>query len=363
MEERAREKHARIVKINLDETSLALRGKSLRGHVFGNGSGLGERVSKQELRACFTHIALVSDQIDVQRKLPQYIVGNEHLFPARRMHELRARAPGNVRLVRQRSAWNNSELCCDVIKDLAAALSDSVCQAVLFMDACRIHITRDVLQCCKDCNLWVIIIPGGCTAKLQPLDTHVFSSYKARLATDLQRARIASPANKIDVSLFLDSVYSSIQATFEMRDWNKAFSSNGFAHSQKGCSRSLVDAVSQDISTVGAQKPGVDQLRLCFPRGAAVSMELVLWAFPEPREMEAVAPVVRDCGTEVRVAVVFFVRPSSLFVEGIVLSLNAVRHRRNLPSSWVVMRGRTRSQSVVYTAPSAALGSASSGEC
>ena len=86
LEARAHEKHARIVKINLDETSLALRGKSLRGHVFANRAGLGERVSKQELRARFTHVALVSDQIDVQRKLPQYIVGNEALFPARRMH-------------------------------------------------------------------------------------------------------------------------------------------------------------------------------------------------------------------------------------------------------------------------------------
>ena len=363
LEARAHEKHVRIARINLDETSLALRGKSLRGHVFGNRSGLCERVGKHEMRARFTHVALVSDQIEVQRKLPQYIVGNEALFPARRMHALRARAPCNVRLVRQRSAWNNFQLCCDIIKDVAAAVSDSGCQAVLFMDACRIHVTREVLQCCKECKLWVIIIPSRCTANLQPLDTHVFSSYKACLATELQRARIASPADKIDVMLFLDSVYNSIRATFEMREWSKAFSSNGFDSKQKECSRALAEAVSRDIATIGSQKPGLDELRLCFPRGAAVPMDLVIWDFPQPRGMHALPPVVQHVAAEARVAVAFFVYGLTVDVKANVLSLNAMGRRRHLPSSWVVMRGRTRSQSVIYTEPGTAAGSAFSGQC
>ena len=307
MEARAQETHAQIVKINLDETSLALRGKSLRGHVFANRAGLGERVSKQELRARFTHVALVSDQIELQRKLPQYIVGNEALFPARRMHELRAHAPCNVRLIRQKSAWNNFQLCCDIIRDVARAVSDSGCQPVLFMDACRIHVTREVLQCCKECKVWVIIIPSRCTANLQPLDTHVFSSYKACLARDLQRARIASPADKIDILLFLNSVYNSIRATFELRDWSKAFSSNGFGSNQKECSRALADAVSRDISTIGSQMPGHDELRLCFPRRAVVPMDLLTWHFPKPKGTHTLAAVEQHVAAEAPIVIDFFV--------------------------------------------------------
>ena len=273
-----------ILRINLDETSLPLRPKSLRGHVFArNNEKLGERVSKHEQRACFTHVAMVCDDAEAQKLLPQYVVGNEMLLPARRMHELLACAPRNVVLVRQRSAWNNFELCCKIVQALGIALAPlaSSRQPVLFMDACKIHTTRLVLDACRLAGIWVIIIPSRTTAKLQPLDTHVFASYKARLAAGYRRFRSESQDEKIEIKRFLDCVYKAMQDSFEAKCWDAAFSANGFGENQCKLSKSLRESLpSQAGEDTAPHRPAMQDLQLCFARRAAVPIDLLMWPFP-----------------------------------------------------------------------------------
>ena len=64
-----------------------------------------------------TFVALVCDVPEVQRVLPQIIIGNFHTLRASDMAALRAKLPGNVVLLRQRSAWNNNHCpygCCSI---------------------------------------------------------------------------------------------------------------------------------------------------------------------------------------------------------------------------------------------------------
>ena len=146
----------RLVKINIDETRI--------GYFFTGGKGnakatkrsaplrrvLRQRVPKSALRAGITHVAIVCDDPSLQPKLPQVLIANERVIPARCLGAIVDALPDNVVLLRRKSGWNNTELMCIVVELLEQALfrwaPDGF--AVLLMDAARIHLHTAVLHAC-----------------------------------------------------------------------------------------------------------------------------------------------------------------------------------------------------------------------
>ena len=84
---------------------------------------------------------------------------------------------------RQRSGWTNAKLCSLIVARLGAILKEhaSEYQPVLFLDALPAHLATPVMDACSRTGILPLVIPAGCTDILQPLDTHIFSSLKARL--------------------------------------------------------------------------------------------------------------------------------------------------------------------------------------
>ncbi len=68
------------------------------------------RVTLARRRTYMSFVALVCDVPEVQRVLPQVLIGNFHTLPAASMGALRAQLGPNITLIRQRSAWNNNRL-------------------------------------------------------------------------------------------------------------------------------------------------------------------------------------------------------------------------------------------------------------
>ena len=64
--------------------------------------------------------------------------------------------PANVHLVRQKSAWNNAELCTAILKVLKDALAPhlSALHPVLLLDAAKIHVSWITLGACFRMGLW-----------------------------------------------------------------------------------------------------------------------------------------------------------------------------------------------------------------
>jgi len=70
----------RLLRLNLDETSVCLHPGRRRGAIFLTKSSLrtirGQRVPKWKRRCCMTHIGLISEHQELHHALPQVLVAN-----------------------------------------------------------------------------------------------------------------------------------------------------------------------------------------------------------------------------------------------------------------------------------------------
>ena len=155
-----------ILRISVDETSLPLMPTARRGNVFQH-SKVARKITLAAKRTCFTHIACVCDDSEVQPLLPQFFVMNKRACNLRQWEELRASAPPHIVYIRQNSGWSNVDLCAQCVAALRAALEPilSTRQVILLWDAAAIHNSRVVLEACRDARFWVVSVPPSVTSK------------------------------------------------------------------------------------------------------------------------------------------------------------------------------------------------------
>ena len=249
---------------------------------------------------CLTHIAMVCDRPDVQPVLPQVVIGNEATFKAGDLDTLRAACPGNVHLLRQKSAWNNIEVCKQVIHLLGAALRKRShpplvrrWQAVLLMDACRLHLHRSVIAACLSEGIWPIIVPAKLTWLLQPLDTHAFKAYKEYLRAAYQRARLLTAAGDLTMAQFVAALCDTIRHVLQGRRWAAAFDHNGFGQMQALVSHTVLQRLqAPEPLAVPVAMPALRELQVCFPKRAAVPVGLLLRPYQQQPQAVVAAPPV-----------------------------------------------------------------------
>ena len=111
-----------VLRLNLDETSISFFQGGGKGAIVCRKRRLeanremAQPVSSGRKRTCLTHIAMVCDKPDVQPLLPQVIIGNEATFKAGELLALQTACPGNVHLLRQKSAWINIGVIVGVVR-------------------------------------------------------------------------------------------------------------------------------------------------------------------------------------------------------------------------------------------------------
>ena len=272
----------------MDETSVCLFQGGSKGNVIvrkrkitdqaldGAAASMepAQKVSRSMRRTCMTHVAFVCDRPDIQPLLPQVVIGNEHTFPAAAFAGLLGRAPRNVHLVRQKSAWNNSALFVLLLKALAAVLAPYLgeLQPILLMDACKVHSAQAVLRACWAGKLWPILVPARLTWLLQPCDTHAFLKYKEVLKAEYQKARASTSDGQLNIGQFLDALYGTIRATLQGRRWALAFDEDGFGHCQSLLSSFALRQLGCDRPPfVSNALPNPEQVQLCLPKGKAAA--------------------------------------------------------------------------------------------
>ena len=275
----------RILRLNLDETSVSLFQGTGRGAVMFDrkrhhpSDEPVQTANRQKRRACMTHVAIICDDLALQPMLPQYVIGNLVVFPQRQWAALQASCPGNVVLVRQRSAWNNTRLFATILRKLGAVLRPFLCsvQPVLLMDASRIHFAQPALQACRSVSIWPVFVPAKLTWLLQPCDTHCFLGYKRVLRDVYQATRANTPGGNLTILEFMSCLYSVFRRVLQGHRWALAFDRDGYGAGQSEVSM----FVKRQLQVEGAlevpvSRPSHDQLRLCFPRRARLSMGSLL---------------------------------------------------------------------------------------
>ena len=92
-----------VLRLNLDETSVCLWNGDDAGNVLMRvapcGDDVRQDVRRSATRTCFTHVAIICDNNEMQPLIPQIFIGNASSLKSREMHALREMAPRNVWII------------------------------------------------------------------------------------------------------------------------------------------------------------------------------------------------------------------------------------------------------------------------
>ena len=167
----------KVLRINVDETNIARAYDSKKGLVLTTRHRRKPVLLQQpqQTRGSFSHVAFICDDPSVQPRLPQLILGNEHVLPRRDLEALQSSLAPNVYLIRGKSSWLDHPTFCIALKWLARALQNlrASHSFLLLLDCCYVHLHHSVLRAARKFRLRLCFVPKKTTWLLQPCDTPV----------------------------------------------------------------------------------------------------------------------------------------------------------------------------------------------
>ena len=278
--------------LNLDETAVAYYHGDQRGNLVAykrarrDGPEPVQRVSRRQLRGCLTHVAIIADRADVQAVLPQVLLGNESMLPARVVRAMEGTLPPNVIVKRAKSSWTNIPTMVWVLDLVARALEPwrATHQPILLMDCARQHLHESVARAAKRRGLWLAFVPAGLTWLLQPCDTHVFLRYKRHLRRGYAAARSTSEDGRVTVATWLQLIAATIREVLQGNRWQLAFVQTGLDGTQAG----LSSYVCKELGPLPAlpapsDEPTAAVVEAVLPRGARAPLAALLRHVGAPR--------------------------------------------------------------------------------
>lgn len=239
-----------------------------------------------------TLVAFLCEDVALQSKMPQIVIGNERTLKASSLGALRALLPVNCHLIRAPSAWVDAHKFALAVKLLGAAMAPYAddYQVVLYFDAYKAHLAPAVWSACAAARIIPVVIPAKCTWLLQPLDTHVFAAFKVRLQREYQTARLDNPNGVSGVRELLLAVRSAIAEVLEGRSWAHAFEQTGFGVDQGGISPRVLEHVGMQLPmTIPSTRPSDDQVQSCLPERARVNIAAMFKALLVKPELPVVS--------------------------------------------------------------------------
>ena len=101
----------RVLRVNIDETSIKLDMDNKHGFISAAATkqdkhhGLRRRMSKSRSRTAYSYVAVLCDDVALQKMMPQIIIVNCNQCPAAVYEEIRSNRPDNVVIWRRKSCW------------------------------------------------------------------------------------------------------------------------------------------------------------------------------------------------------------------------------------------------------------------
>ena len=180
-------------------------------------------------RAHTTYVAFITDNILVQRYLPQFVLPNKNRTTRAEMDALKA-LPDPIITLEESNGWVNIQIMCDMITELRRRVRAKVgatATVVLFMDGASQHISNEVLTHAARLQVIVVLIPSQLTWLLQPLDVECFRGFKDLLRLKQLEARLESLTASVAVSTRIQLLGETIREHFIEQPFAQAFRRTG----------------------------------------------------------------------------------------------------------------------------------------
>ena len=285
---------------NMDEPCCKLSPQLRRGLV-ALPSGLKSRQFLQierrnplkSRRSAVTLAAFVSDNDEVNRALPQIIVGAKHVIQAWMTPRLMNGRTDSIFVLRRKSAWLRSDVMVNIIKVLGETLKPfaRTSRFVLMLDAAKIHLSKKVVQACTRHSIHLLYIPASMTSVLQPLDTHVFSLFKRFLCHEYETALVASASGEVSTLTFLKLLIAAVENVIQKRSWKHAFLQTGFGNQQKDLSNSLRTKLQlEGVPVIEPSLPTLEELNIIYPSNVEPAVDVLFDLFLPLKKRRRVLP-------------------------------------------------------------------------
>ena len=226
------------------------------------------RACLSDRRAAVTLVAIVCDDTEIQRELPQIVIGSAKVVLKSVSDTLNADPVGRVYCLRQKSAWLNTGLMCTIVKLIGKTLDKfrSTHYFILNMDACPVHCTPEVARAFSRAKLHLCLVPASMTGVMQVCDTHVFSRLKAYIRQGMEKLRLDSVTGEASTLSAMQLLAEAVENVVKEKDWKRAFVENGFRDKQRDLSRSLREKLQLiDAPQVSSHLPTLSQLQMIYP--------------------------------------------------------------------------------------------------
>jgi hypothetical protein len=127
----------------------------------------------------------------------------------------------------QEKAWMNEDQMLEWIKLVwkPFAVSRGSRLLYLILDECPTHLTSKVKRAFDDCRTEIDFIPGGYTAKLQPLDIGINKPFKNYVTESFEAWLVANTTNnkplRQDVSNWISEAWNMVSKTTMVNSWKR----------------------------------------------------------------------------------------------------------------------------------------------
>ena len=187
------------------------------------GDPLVRNISTGAKRTNLTHLAVISDDPEVQKLVPQLLVVGEAVLPERILANVLECVSPPWALLRQAKAWVNVEVMMTFARALVKALTElqANIHSIICFDTFRAHINPRVLRFLSMNGFHVVVIPALMTWALQPLDTHAFAVYKRELSVSAAVRAIADPDSPDTWRTLIRLVVGTGDDIIRSRSWKK----------------------------------------------------------------------------------------------------------------------------------------------
>lgn len=193
------------------------------------------RTAGAEKQRCTVMLAVLADG----KKLPPYIIFKRKTLPKN------VKFPSGIVVRSQEKGWMNNDLVLDWIKCVWERRPGALLQlrSMLLLDSFRGHLTDDVKKRLKDGKTDQVIIPGGMTSMLQPLDVCInrpFKSHMKRLYSEWMASAVheTTPTGRIkkaglvQICQWIITSWNLIKEDLVVRSFKKCCISNKYDGSE-----------------------------------------------------------------------------------------------------------------------------------
>ena len=222
----------------------------------------------------------------------EVLIVSKQLVSSELMVQILATKPANVEIMLGKGSWMTADIMTEVIRLLAAALSDCLGRRPVFLtaDCFRAHMTVSVWEACVAYGIYYSLIPSKLTWALQPCDTHVFQAEKKRLRWLCEQKMMESPGGFLSKLALFSALFQTISTVLCGRPWGRAFAETGLNGDQTSVSDRVLHKLGfSEVPAVGCDLPSLQQLQAVFPDRAVIPIASVFGLVVADERAQSVA--------------------------------------------------------------------------